>query len=214
MSNTKYQSSRKLTKSEMIKLINLLDEIYDKDLIGSEYGEGGQHKIYNYGKDKIIKFNYSGEGEIGDNLKIFTKYPDVFPQVYDMGYNYAILEKLDDIKASSEMRECKKYLFSKSSEIPPKNQYIAKLVQRSRVKGPNWYNSTMSQLIYNNLEDNELKSQLQQELPNNLYNSLIKNWYPLLQKVKSISWSSKIEKDINDENFGYNSKGELKMLDI
>jgi len=198
----------------MIKLINLLNEMYDKDLIGSEYGEGGQHKIYDYDKDKVIKFNYSGEGEIGDNLKIFTKYPDVFPKVYDMGYDYAILEKLDDNKANSEMRECKKYLFSQSSEIPPKNQYIAKLVQRSRVKGPNWYNSEMSQLIYNNLNDNKLKSQLQQELPSNLYNSLIKNWYPLLQKVKNISWSSKHEKDINDENFGYNLKGELKILDI
>ena len=36
----------------------------------------------------------------------------------------------------------------------------------------------------------------------------------LLQKVKNISWDSKHEKDINDENFGYNLKGELKMLDI
>jgi hypothetical protein len=104
----------------MIKLINLLNEIYDKDLIGSEYGEGGQHKIYDYDKDKVIKFNYSGEGEIGDNLKIFTKYPDVFPKVYNMGYDYAILEKLDDRKAASEMWGCKKYLFSQSSEIPPK----------------------------------------------------------------------------------------------
>jgi hypothetical protein len=131
-----------------------------------------------------------------------------------MGYDYAILEKLDDNKANSEMWECKKYLFSQSSEIPPKNQYIAKLVQRSRVNGPNWYNSEMSQLIYNNLDDNELKSQLQKELPNDLYDSLIKNWYPLLQKVKKIPWNLKIEKDINDENFGYNSNGELKMLDI
>jgi len=167
------------TKNDHISTHNNLlnkkiSDTVNKDLIGSEYSEGGQHKIYNYDKDKVIKFNYSGEGEIGDNLKIFTKYPDVFPKVYDMGYDYAILEKLDDNKANSEMWECKKYLFSKSSEIPPKNQYIAKLVQRSRVKGPNWYNSTMSQLIYNNLEDNELKSQLQQELPNNLYNSLVR----------------------------------------
>lgn len=208
-----------MKKSELKQLIEeeiskILNEIYDKDLIGSEYGEGGQHKIYDYDKDKVIKFNYSGEGEIGDNLKIFTKYPDVFPKVYDMGYDYVILEKLDDRKATLEMLECKKYLFSQSSEIPPKNQYIAKLVQRPRIKGPNWYNSQMSQLIYNNLDDNELKSQLQKELPSNLYNSLIKNWYPLLQNVKNISWGSKIEKDINDENFGYNSKGELKMLDI
>ena len=198
----------------MIKLVDLLKEIYDKDLIGPEYSEGGQHKIYLYDKDKIIKFNYSGEGEIGDNVKIFTQYPDIFPKVYDMGYDYAILEKLDDKKAASETWECKKYLFSQSSETPPENQYISKLVQRSRINGPNWYDSKVSKLIYNNLDDNELKSQLQKELPSNLYDSLIKNWYPLLQKVKNISWSSKIEKDINDENFGYNSKGELKMLDI
>ena len=205
-----------MTKSELKNIIKeiIINEMYDKNLIGSEYGEGGEHEIYSYGKDKIIKFNHSGEGEIGDNLKIFTKYPDVFPKVYDIGYDYAILEKLDDEKAASEMWECKEYLFSQSSEIPPKNQYIAKLVQRPRIKGPNWYDSEMSPLIYNNLDDAELKSQLQKELPSNLYNSLIKNWYPLLQNVKNIPWSSKIEKDINDENFGYNSKGELKMLDI
>ncbi len=56
----------------MIKLTDLLKEIYDEDLIGSEYGEGGQHIVYNYGPDKVIKFNYSEEGEIGDNLKIFN----------------------------------------------------------------------------------------------------------------------------------------------
>jgi hypothetical protein len=197
-----------------MKLINILEEIYDKNLIGSEYGEGGQHKIYLYDKDKVIKFNYDGEGEIGDNLKIFTKYPDVFPTVYDMGYDYAILEKLDDDKATSELWDLKKYLFSQSSNIPPKNQYIAKLIRRSRVKGDDYYYSPMSQLIYNNLDDDELKIQLQKELPSNLYNSLIKNWYPLLNKVKNISWNSEIKKDINDDNFGYNSKGELKMLDI
>ena len=54
----------------MIKLINILNEIYDKNLVGSEYGQGGQHIIYQYDKDKVIKFNYSEEGEIGDNLKI------------------------------------------------------------------------------------------------------------------------------------------------
>ena len=198
----------------MVKLINILKEIYDKNLIGSEYGEGGQHKIYLYDKDKVIKFNYTGEGEIGDNLKIFTKYPDVFPIVYDMGYDYAILEKLDDNKATSELWDFKKYLFSPSSDIPPKNQYIAKLIRRSRVKGDDYYYSPMSQLIYNNLDDNELKIQLKKELPSNLYNSLIKNWYPLLNKVKNVSWDSNIEKDINDDNFGYNSKGKLKMLDI
>jgi len=197
----------------MIKLLDMLNEMYDKDLIGSEYGEGGQHQIYTYDKDKVIKFNHGG-GEIGYNLKIFSKHPEIFPKVYDMGEDYAILDKLDDNKASSEIWKIKPYLFAQSSEVPPKNPYIAKLVQRSRVTGPNWYNNELTQLLYNNLEDNELKSQLQKELPNNLYNSLIKNYYPLLQKVKNLSWDSKHEKDINDENFGYNSKGELKILDI
>tara|TARA_R110002126_G_scaffold287572_1_gene440482 strand:- start:51 stop:641 length:591 start_codon:yes stop_codon:yes gene_type:complete len=196
----------------MIKLIDILKELYDKNLIGPEYGEGGQHIVYKYGSDKIIKFSHYGK--IGDNVKIFTKYPDIFPKVYDIGPDYAILEKLDDNKAYKEMWESIKSLFSTSSEIPPKNEYIAKLVQMPRIKGPNWYNSEMSQLMYNNLDDNELKSQLQKELPSNLYNSLIKNWYPLLQKVKNISWNLKIKKDINDENFGYTPEGKLKMLDI
>jgi hypothetical protein len=59
---------KQIIKEEIKKSLN---EMYNKDLIGLEYSEGGQHKIYNYDKDKVIKFNYSGEGEIGDNLKIF-----------------------------------------------------------------------------------------------------------------------------------------------
>ena len=196
----------------MIKLINLLKEAYDKNLIGAHRGEGGQHIVYQYDKDKIIKFGHYGKVE--DSVKIFDKYPDVFPKVYDIGDDYIILEELDDNKVSSEIRKIKSYLFSQSSEISPKNQYIAKLVQRSRKNGPNWYNNNLTQLIYNNLDDDELKSQLQKELPNDLYNSLIKNYYPLLQKIKNIPWDSKIEKDINDENFGYTLEGNLKLLDV
>ena len=51
-------------------------------------------------------------------------------------------------------------------------------------------------------------------LPNELFNSLIKNYYPLLKKVKNISWNSSHSRDINDGNFGYDLNGNLKMLDI
>ena len=201
----------------MIKLIDLLKEIYDKNLIGSEYGEGGQHIIYQYGPDKVIKFNHEG-GELGYNVKIFTEHPDIFPKVYDMGEDYVILEKLNDSKFIKEVWKIKRILHNNAKSISsgdvPKNSYIAQLLQRSRNNGSTYYSSTITELIYNNLKDNKLKEEFKKELPSDLYDSLIKNYYPLLQKVKNISWNSKHEKDINDENFGYNSKGELKMLDI
>jgi hypothetical protein len=201
----------------MIKLVDLLKEMYDKNLIGSEWGEGGQHIVYEYGSDKVIKFNHE-RGELGYNVKIFTEHSDIFPKVYDMGEDYVILEKLDDDKFVKEIWKIKTILHnnakSLSSETPPENPYIAKLLQRSRNDDSKYYSSNITELIYNNLEDNKLKEEFQKELPSNLYNSLIKNYYPLLQKVKNISWSSKNKKDINDENFGYSSKGELKMLDI
>lgn len=205
----------------MIKLFDLLkkqiqkslNEEYDKNLVGDEYAEGGQHKIYTYGEDKVIKFGHYGEN-LGYNVQIFTKYPEIFPKVYDIGDDYVILDKLDDYKSFSEIRKINSYLFSNSSEDAPNNLYIAKLSQRARNNGPNWYNSQLTQLIYNNLEDNELILQFKKELPNELYNSLIKNYYPLLKKVKNIPWNYKIEKDINDDNFGYDSNGNLKMLDI
>jgi hypothetical protein len=197
----------------MIKLTDILKEIYDKNLIGPEYGEGGQHIVYLYGDDKVIKFNHSG-GELGYNAKILKKHPDVFPKVWDEGEDYIILDKLDDRKALKEISKIKSYLYSQSSEIPPKNSYIAKLSQKSRVKGPNYYDSNIIRVIYNNLEDNELKSQLKNELPSDLYNSLIENYYPLIQKIKNLPWDEKYEKDINVENFGYDLKGNLKLLDI
>jgi hypothetical protein len=201
----------------MIKLIDILNEMYDKDLIGSEYGEGGQHMIYQYGPDKVIKFSHGG-GELGYNVKIFTEYPDIFPKVYDMGEDYVILEKLNDDKFIKEVWKVKRILHNNaksiSSEDVPKNSYIAQLLQRSRNNGSTYYSNTITELIYNNLKDNKLKEEFKKELPSDLYDSLIKNYYPLLQKVKNISWNSKHEKDINDENFGYNSEGELKMLDI
>jgi hypothetical protein len=84
----------------MIKLVNLLKELYDENLIGSWYGEGSVHYVYNYDKDKVIKFNQNQGEPISDHIKIFDKYPDIFPKVYDIGEDYVILEKLDDDKST------------------------------------------------------------------------------------------------------------------
>jgi hypothetical protein len=217
-----------MKKSELKQLIReeitkVLKESYDKTLVGDEHGEGGQHQILNYGKDKVIKSLHGG-ADIGYNLKIFTKYPEIFPKVYDMGKDYAILDKLDDKKSQNELEKIQFILLSRidprtknryiSSNEPPENEYIGKLLQRVRKNGSVYYDGDITELIYNNLDDNELKSQLKKELPSNLYDSLIKNYYPLLQKVKNMPWDSKIKKDINDENFGYDINGNLKMLDI
>ena len=210
---------KNIIKGEINKL---LKEIYDKNQIGDQYGEGLEHTVYNYGKDKIIKFADSispNNKGLQPNAKILANYPNIFPKVYNIGSDYIIMEKLDDNKAYVELFKIKQQLSSNnkkyiSSDIPPKNQYITKLMQKSKIDGSNYYDYDISTLIYDNLEDNELKSQLRKELSSDLYNSLIKNWYPLLQKIKNIPWSLKKEKDVHDENFGYTLKGELKMIDI
>jgi hypothetical protein len=207
----------------MIKLVNLLNEILDKASIGTKHGEGGQHNVHNYGTDKVIKRAYRG-GNIknNENIKIFNEYPEIFPKIYDIGEKYIILEKLDDRKSQKELWEMKIILFSLdgkyvSNQESPKNSYIADLLRTSRYNKQNLFfyrNGSITEMIYENLEDNKLKSELQKELPSNLYSILIDNYYPLLKQIKNLPWSSKHAKDVNDTNFGYNSNGELKMLDI
>lgn len=200
-----------------MKLVKILNEIYDKKLVGSHVGEGGQHEIYNYGNDKVIKFPFYGD--IGNNVKIFAKYPNIFPEVYDIEKEYAILEKLDDRKSQKEIYQIKLKLFSKnnnsiSSEEKPNHKYIEKLTRTLRNNDSVWYNSNFTSMLYNNLEDNNLFNALKQILPTNLYNIVINNYVPLLKEVKKLAWDSKHKKDINDENFGYNKIGKLKILDI
>ena len=104
-----------------------------------------------------------------------------------------------------------------SNEEPPKNNYIADLLRASGENNQNrvyYRNSSITEMIYENLEDNKLKSELQKELPSNLYSILIDNYYPLLKQIKNLPWNSKHAKDVNDENFGYDKENNLKMLDI
>lgn len=197
----------------MIKLVNLLKELYDENLIGSDYGEGSIHIVYNYDKDKVIKFNQNQGEPISDHIKIFDKYPEIFPKVYDIGEDYVILEKLDDNKAFEEAHKINQILFDDDHESY--NPYIAELLKDKKkyIRHTGFVGTTS--LIYDNLEDNQLKLELKKELPKDLYTSLINNWYPLLKKIHDLPWISNLPKDIyNHENFGYNSKGELKMLDI
>lgn len=201
----------------MIKLVNLLKELYNKNLIGDEHGEGSIHIVYNYGKDKVIKFNQNQGEPISDHIKIFDKYPEIFPKVYDIGEDYVILEKLDDWKAIGEGDDINRILFH-DNPSPTINDYDDKshnsyIAEKSKYKGR--YVGLITSLIYNNLEDNQLKLELKKELPKDLYTSLINNWYPLLKKIHDLPWISNLPKDMySHENFGYNSKGELKMLDI
>lgn len=201
-----------------MKLIDILKEI-DQTLIGPEYGSGIEHTVYSYGKDKILKVRDMGR-KLGYHVNIFIKYPEIFPKVYEIEEDYVILEKLDDKKFQKEIWDIKKRLFSKnnksvSSEDRPNNEYIASLTQNKRNNGSFYYDSDIMVLIYDNLEDIKLKEQFNKELPDNLYNIIINNYYPLLTKIKNLTWEAPIrEKDITDENFGYNSEGILKALDI
>ena len=197
----------------MIKLVNILKEITLKTPIG----QGSQHIIYPHSKDpnKIIKTFDPDETESidKDQITTFQNHPDIFPIVYKVTDKYAVLEKLNTEKAINDLTKLESEFFNIKWRGEKKRKYSILLDEL--MENDNLEDYDFIGLLYYLLQ-NTSSSSLKKEL-NILYSltqtpDILKKYVDFLTKVTSKI--NQTELDIHSEQFGYDSKGNIKLLDI
>ena len=204
-----FKNGKKIkTINESDGIIPILEmDIKKKDFLG----KGSFHKVYplKYDSNKVIKvptteyskseFDVSGSGSW---FNIFMKYPKYFPIIYKVTNNYIILEKMYISKVKEDLVIMEDELVMLFPEIADKiemdgygvTEVLYEYIQKS-VNG-------------DKISDDKLK-----EIKRLVKNKKIFNKYiDLMVSIAKLRLRTFI--DVNDDNFGYNNNGVLKMLDI
>ena len=197
----------------MIKLVDILKEITFKTPIG----QGSEHIIYPYSKDpnKVIKtFDPDETESINKNqITTFQKHPDIFPIVYKVTDKYAVLEKLNTEKAINELEKLQTEFFNLKWRSEKKRKYsilLDDLMGDNNLEGLDFIG--LLYYLFQNTSSSSLKKELNTLLSLTQNPDLLKKWIDFLIKVSSIIGKTKL--DIHTEQFGYDPKGNIKLLDI
>jgi hypothetical protein len=156
----------------------------------TKLGSGMEHDVYAHMTDPNIVFKIKNDNDKKINIKwvrMFEKYPDMFPMVRRIGKNYVALEKLDTRKALREY-----------SEI---NDII---------------NEDLSYAIFSSLSDGHFPDEID-NIFDSLKNTRLRETYyrwrnliiTFLNRMPSNYFS-----DLHDGQFGYSKDGKLKILDF
>jgi hypothetical protein len=194
----------------MIKLVDILKEIVSKE----PKAFGSRHIIYpsQIHPDKIIKTaktnpEYGGDEYNTldlDSIELFQKHPDIFPIVYKVTDKYIVLEKLDDIKPSDELENLYNQVIKSNTEF---SEYIT-----DKFTGYDRGSDEFSTDIYEYItEEDKLPSDFNEVYSKIKDGELLKKYVSFIFKVIQL-FSQHL--DIHNEQFGYDSKGNLKLLDI
>lgn len=172
-------------------------------------GIGSFHEVYplKYDSNKVIKIprkssDYAKETyRVGGSnawFNVFKKYPKFFPIVYKITDKYIILEKLDVIRSKKELKLLEGELYLYYSDLIDDGYQITEIL----------YNLVLGEIN----GDKEKSDELQLLIKNSKNKDILNRYIDLLSGIVG----SKLKRfiDVNDGNFGYNFKGELKMLDI
>ncbi len=182
-----------------MRLLDIIYEIIDKDM----YDRGAHQLVYPSQHDPNILYKVGHEGDLEHWVKLFKKYPNLFPKIYGKiktgnfpvkGMNgktreyikrdYIAVEKLDTRSFLKLFNEIDEYCISNPFQYYLRNysdniDYIIDLGRR----------------IY--LKDSEL------------YNQYV-DFINLVDSIYKIDSSADLHKD----QFGYDVDGKLKCLDI
>ena len=194
----------------MIKLVNLLKEVTYKE----PEAFGSRHIIYpsqTY-PDKIIKTAKINPKFGGDEyntldldaIKLFQKHPDIFPIVYKVTEKYVVLEKLDDNKPYYDLKNLYNQVVESNTEF---SEYIEDKSSH--------YEKTydlFSTYIYEYItEEDKTPSDFDEVYSKIKDGNLLKKYVLFIFKV--IQLNTKYL-DIHNNQFGYDSKGNIKLLDL
>lgn len=172
-------------------------------------GIGSFHEVYplKYDPSKVIKIprvssDYAKETyKVGGSdawFNIFKKYPKYFPIIYKITDKYIILEKLDTNRVKRELSLLENDLYLYYSDLIDDGYQITEILY---------------DLVFGEMNGNKGKTKQLEDLVNNSRNKDILNRYvDLLSGIVASGLRRFI--DVNDGNFGYDDKGNLKMLDI
>lgn len=180
----------------MISLIELA--ITAKDV----YKAGTEHAVYKDHKDpnkiyKVVKPDHKDVSKQAYNwVKVFRDNPKYFPIVYKATERGASLEKLDTSKAQKEFEAI--------------NDYIRPLFKLERY----WFEALLKDIAEgDNPKDliTQVGTKLQEDKPELAV--AFKRFITLMFKLQSIN-NPDYTLDAHAGNFGYDKKGNLKMLDV
>ena len=183
-----------------MKHIKLFEEL--KIEPKQKLGNGAFHDVYPYKNDdtKVIKKIRNHKNDLQNPkswFNIFKKHPDIFPIIYKVTDTYVIVEKLDSKRANQELSILRNDILRNASSISDE-------LEEDDI--------TTSEFLYKYvIRDKEVVKSLNTKLENKI---IFKNWVKCLSKIYVNSKSFSTFVDVNDENFGYDIKGKLKMLDI
>ncbi len=194
----------------MIKLESIFNEVVHSAKPKEPVGSGTEHVIYPSKRNPNIVYKVGKERTIEKWFDIFKKNPKYFPKVFKVGNinssdgikKYVALEKLDVGKATDEFKFLEDTLLQ-----------LGKFVSQHDYSIEDVFNTVLTDSDLDNEITNELR-----EFDPKAYKIYIK-WVNFLHTVNEIVRNSKTRFklsriDIHRFNFGYDSKGNLKCLDI
>ncbi len=182
--------------------MKLLEALSSKEPLG----RGAEHIVYSglYDKDKVYKVPVDEESRqnMARWIKLFKENPIIFPKIYKVGENYVALEKLNTAQVKDELNQMWDFFTERGILDEDSLGYdVVDLLQQIVFLG----GTIKKQVIDAVKADPKIKK-------------IFTRWLDTMNKIRNVMVNTVGPKDeffdIHSNNFGYDSKGNLKLLDI
>jgi len=197
--------------------MKLLDVIFEVVVTNKEMlGKGKDHVVYDYKSDptKVIKsawgvnkgeYKYSDKSNQHivdmnpDHIEVILKYPNLFPKVFKYNQRYAVIEKLDTSRVFQDQKEL-------YNQLTKYDDVFRNVVESDFISGLYWTVTKVSGFLPKVVRK---MRKADEDL------TLLERYVTLFKKLKTtVARSSYYGVDVTVHNLGYDSVGNLKLLDF